>query len=605
MNNNGQPTGAVAGLTALVGGTGITCTPNPITRTGIVSLSPVITSTIAETANKVQNVESTETNTRINGSFQVNDFNVDPFIVIDPTASLAVHGPTVSVSNLQPISNEADIGTSALPFYRLYAINVECDNVITPSSNLNALTTTVSNHTSMIMDLSNTTQNINATADVTNFTGQVNAGQFVKDGGTSNQFLMADGSVTENSNSNANSNIYLYRSSVITSAPPSSGEVRFNAPTNAASSILCLNHLTRDGTDIHAFLSLITTLSVIYIQEESNAENYIKFNVNTKPTLPEPHVFIQLDVTFTEGGGTGLTSFGPDTNIFVSIFSNDREIDERLSLVEGRTRNINSFATQTIFGGLVNMGNNRITNLPYTPVGEGDAASVAWVLGQIGAFITEADAAGEFLSLADATLNYALISSLANYLTKSEALSTYLTQASAANTYATLTSQNIARQAKQLTFVTTNGLLETIMNTTPTFGSYTWTDTVVGQSRKWKIHGVQTRSNFSATYTIKFKSNGNLNITWVLPATPSQAVNGQPFTLEIVQVRQLTNSLYYYAKFSSPDATTAGYSLYTSQNQSGGVVGLNVSSAYTITVQSSLASATLTFQHVDVTAVLG
>ena len=162
MNNNGQPTGAVAGLTALVGGTGITCTPNPITRTGIVSLSPVITSTIAETANKVQNVESTETNTRINGSFQVNDFNVDPFIVIDPTASLAVHGPTVSVSNLQPISNEADIGTETLPFYRLYAINVECDNVTTNDTNLNALATTVSNHTSMIMDLSNTTQNMSA-----------------------------------------------------------------------------------------------------------------------------------------------------------------------------------------------------------------------------------------------------------------------------------------------------------------------------------------------------------------------------------------------------------------------------------------------------------
>ena len=213
MNNNGIVLGAVSGVTSIVSsGAGIVCTPNPITRTGIVLLSPVITSTIAETANKVQNVESTETNTRINGSFQVNDFNVDPFIVIDPTASLAVHGPTVSVSNLQPISNEADIGTETLPFYRLYVINVECDNVTTNDTNLNALATTVSNHTSMIMDLSNTTQNINATADVTNFTGQVNAGQFVKDGGTSNQFLMADGSVTENSNSNANSNIYLYRS---------------------------------------------------------------------------------------------------------------------------------------------------------------------------------------------------------------------------------------------------------------------------------------------------------------------------------------------------------------------------------------------------------
>ena len=74
MNNNGVPTGAVSGVTAIVAGAGITCSPNPITRTGIVSLSPVITSTIAETATKVQNVESTETTTRINGSFQVNDF---------------------------------------------------------------------------------------------------------------------------------------------------------------------------------------------------------------------------------------------------------------------------------------------------------------------------------------------------------------------------------------------------------------------------------------------------------------------------------------------------------------------------------------------------
>ena len=157
------------------------------------------------------------------------------------------------------------------------------------------------------------------------------ANRFVKDGGTANQFLMADGSVLENSNSNANSNIYLYTNSEVHSFPPATGEVRFNATTNAATSILWLNHFTREGTDIHAFLSLITTLSVIYIQQENDANNYVKFNVNTTPVFPEPHVFIQLDVTCIEGAGSGLTSFGSDTKIFVSIFSNDREIDERLS----------------------------------------------------------------------------------------------------------------------------------------------------------------------------------------------------------------------------------------------------------------------------------
>ena len=91
---------------------------------------------------------------------------------------------------------------------------------------------------------------------------------------------------------------------------------------------------------------------------------------------------------------------------------------------------------------------------------------------------------------------------------------------------------------------------------------------------------------------------------WILPASPSGAVTNQPFTLELTQVRQVSNQLFYYARFISPEATTAGYSLFTSQNQSGGVVGLNVSGAYTITVQSNLASGTLNFLHVDVSAVL-
>ena len=143
------------------------------------------------------------------------------------------------------------------------------------------------------------------------------------------------------------------------------------------------------------------------------------------------------------------------------------------------------------------------------------------------------------------------------------------------------------------------------MTVSPTFGSYTWTDTAVGQSRKWKIQGIQTRSGFSATFTIRLKTNGTLNAAWVLPASPSEAVTNQPFTLELTQVRQSATSLNYYARFISPEATTAGYSLYTSQINSGGVVGLNFSGAYTITVQSNLASGTLTFLHVDVSAVLG
>ena len=50
-----------------------------------------------------------------------------------------MHGPTVSAANLLPISRESDIGTRTKPFYRLYANNVSCDNVITSNANLNVL----------------------------------------------------------------------------------------------------------------------------------------------------------------------------------------------------------------------------------------------------------------------------------------------------------------------------------------------------------------------------------------------------------------------------------------------------------------------------------
>ena len=60
MNNNGVPAGAVSGVTGLLGSNGIVCSPNPISRTGTVSLAPAVTATIAQTANKVQNIEATD-----------------------------------------------------------------------------------------------------------------------------------------------------------------------------------------------------------------------------------------------------------------------------------------------------------------------------------------------------------------------------------------------------------------------------------------------------------------------------------------------------------------------------------------------------------------
>ena len=69
-------------------------------------------------------------------------------------------------------------------------------------------------------------------------------------------------------------------------------------------------------------MPLITTLSVIQIQQEDDAGNYIKFNVMSTPTIVDP--LITLDVTVLEGAGTGLTSFGPDTKIYEYLYHRPR-----------------------------------------------------------------------------------------------------------------------------------------------------------------------------------------------------------------------------------------------------------------------------------------
>ena len=96
MNNFGSGFG-LTGVQGLVQGEGIVCSPNPISRTGVISLSPAIT-----TAIKHITTEGDST-------------------IID--SSLVIHGPIVA------------------------------ENIITPSTNLNALATTVSNHTSSIIEL--------------------------------------------------------------------------------------------------------------------------------------------------------------------------------------------------------------------------------------------------------------------------------------------------------------------------------------------------------------------------------------------------------------------------------------------------------------------
>ena len=90
-----------------------------------------------------------------------------------------------------------------------------------------------------------------------------------------------------------------------------------------------ISHLARDGVDIDPFLALISQLSILYIQDQDNSANLCKFNVNTSPTITH-NSYVSVNVTYLEGGGTGVNAFPAGMNIFLSIFPNDVEIDSRL-----------------------------------------------------------------------------------------------------------------------------------------------------------------------------------------------------------------------------------------------------------------------------------
>ena len=117
MNNSGSNGNNF--VSGVVAGGGIVCNPNPITRTGSVSVSPAVLASVATQSAKVQNVEADAGSTQVSGVFSVRDFAVDPSYIVDPTQTLVVHGASVSVANVQPISNEADIGSQNIPFYRV------------------------------------------------------------------------------------------------------------------------------------------------------------------------------------------------------------------------------------------------------------------------------------------------------------------------------------------------------------------------------------------------------------------------------------------------------------------------------------------------------
>ena len=155
----------------------------------------------------------------------------------------------------------------------------------------------------------------------TRFLNNIYADKFITSDTQPPRYLMSDGTELSNSGNNAGSNIYLYNNNNTLTPISANGQILFNQSPQPSATQLFLSHRTRDGIDIeNPFLSSISALSIIYIQDQDISENYIRFNVNCAPIIVVGS-YVTLNVTYLDSGGSGATNFEAGMNIFMSVYS--------------------------------------------------------------------------------------------------------------------------------------------------------------------------------------------------------------------------------------------------------------------------------------------
>ena len=182
---------------------------------------------------------------------------------------------------------------------------------------------------------------------------------FIKYGGTRQQYLMADGSILQYSANSGNSNFYLYNNTGVTNPPPVNGQIGYN-DAQIDATVIYLSHRTRDSIDIEFFYRALTQLQDVYIQDQDNSLNWIKYNITGSPTIIE-NSYVSIPVAYENGSGTGLTSFGNGHNLLVSFLTNSIEVDTRLTTLETKTQSQTNINGSTVFNSNIVLGSNNIT----------------------------------------------------------------------------------------------------------------------------------------------------------------------------------------------------------------------------------------------------
>ena len=207
---------------------------------------------------------------------------------------------------------------------------------------------------------------INITSGALNFNGD----SVISATGNSTQYIMGDGSLLTYSANSGNSNFYLYKSHTNTPAPPhDNGFVYYNSAVQASATIIYISHLSDDNIDVEIFFNNINQINDVYLQDRNDSTNYIRYNITGQPIIVVGS-HIQIPVSLIVAGGSGGISFGINHNILLSFFSNNIEVDTRLSAVETKTQNMDSVLNQTgINGNLTVYGTNGVTAQKFITVG--------------------------------------------------------------------------------------------------------------------------------------------------------------------------------------------------------------------------------------------
>ena len=227
------------------------------------------------------------------------------------------------------------------------------------------------------------TGNIDMGANKITNCDDITANKFIVTGGTNIQYLLANGTLLTSSANSGNSNFYLYKSIDNALSPPiSSGDVVYNNVIQSLATVIYISHLTRDNVDIEIFFENVSSLNDLYIQDQNNSLNFIRYNITGTPTII-PNAYILIPVILGTSGGTGSTSFGTNHNILLSIFTNSIETDVRISNLEDKTQNQTAILNTTTFAGSLacsglNMNTTKITNLA-TPTISTDATNKSYV----------------------------------------------------------------------------------------------------------------------------------------------------------------------------------------------------------------------------------